>query len=389
MFEMLKGVKVLDLTRLLPGAYATQLMGDMGAEILKVEDPWQGDYQRWGEPKIGENSVGFWSVNRNKKSMKLNLKSPEGKKILMELVKHYDILLEGFRPGVADKLGIDYKTIHAVNPKIVYCSISGYGQDGPYKLRPGHDMNYCSIAGMIGVTGHRDGQPLMPGVQVADVGVGGLMSVAGVLSAYISAKNTGVGQYIDISMMDGVVSWMTMIHTHYLATGQPMRRGRFTLNGGQVCYWIYKTKDGKYMSMGSLEEKFWEAFCVAAGREDLIPRAMETEKEGFDDIQALFSTRTQAEWIELLKDVDTCCEPVLDVEEVFSHPQVVARKMLVEVEHPTAGNVRLVANPIKMPYAEVVKDMPVPDHGQHTAEVLIALGYSDAEMAELKSKDVI
>lgn len=394
MYELLKGLKVLDLTRLLPGGYATQLLGDLGAEILKVEDPWQGDYMRWMEPHFPgtkESSL-FWGLNRNKKSMTLNLKSPQGKKIFLDLVANYDVVIEGFRPGVMAGLGLDYETLKQVNPGLIMCSISGYGQDGPYRMRAGHDINFTAIAGVLGLTGKSaDSDPVISPVQLGDLGGGALMAVIGILAAYISREKTGLGQYIDVSMLDGVVSLLTMLLMEQAAKGTAaMKRGEMFLTGGEAWYNVYQTKDGKYMALGALETKFWENFCRLVDREDLIKEQFSQNPSFKEEVKEIFRSRTREEWEALLADQDTCCEPVLTLEEAKEHPQLVARKMFISLEHPEAGSVDVIAPPLKFSQEPTGSVAKPPGYGEHTEEILTqVLGLGIEEIKGLKEKGVI
>ncbi|HWJ02161.1 MAG TPA: CaiB/BaiF CoA-transferase family protein [Verrucomicrobiae bacterium] len=386
MYKLLSGVKILDLTRLLPGGYATQLLGDLGAEVVKVEDPWQGDYMRWMEPHFpgtGESAL-YWGLNRNKKSVALNLKSEKGRQVFLKLVQKYDVVLEGFRPGVMDKLGLGYEELKAVNPGVIMCSISGYGQDGPYKFRSGHDINYTATAGSLGLTGLAGETPIVPALQIADLGGGGLMAAVGILSAYIARQNTGEGQYIDVSMMDGVVSWMAMLFMQQAVGDTSLARGCTWLNGGIICYGVYPTKDDKYMALGALEPKFWTEFCQAVEREDLISRQFSGTAGDRAEVEGIFRSRTRQEWSEFFADKDVCCEPVLEMGEVKQHPQVAARNLFTTLNHPTAGPVQAVANPLKFGNAGEQTDRVPPGLGEHTREILLDLGLTERELEEIK-----
>ncbi len=390
MFKLLEGVKILDLTRLLPGGYATLLLADMGAEVLKIEDPWQGDYIRDFAPKIGgTDSAHFCALNRNKKSFKLNLKEREGKEVFYNLVKEYDILVEGFRPGVMEKLELGYEKLAGYNPALIYCSLSGYGQDGPYRLRPGHDINYISIAGAMGINGRRDDDPVVPAFQVADIGGGGLLGAVGILAAYINKQRTGKGQYIDVAMLDGVVSWLTMYITAFLAYGHKPERGGEQLNGGQICYNVYRTKDGRHVSVGNIEKKFWEEFCRVSGMTGLLDLQTSGGKEEFDAMKQFFQSRTRDEIVEMFNGVDTCIEPVLDFSEVMEHPQVVHRGLITGLEFPDGVTVKTVGHPLKFTGAAEEKDGLPPALGEHTEEVLVRLGYGRERINELKARKII
>ncbi len=391
MYKLLTGMKILDLTRLLPGGYATQLLGDLGAEVLKVEDPWQGDYMRWMEPYLPgtQESALYFGLNRNKKSLKLNLKSSEGLEVFFKLLKSYDVVLEGFRPGVMENLGLGYEVLQAANPRVILCSISGYGQDGPYRLRSGHDINYTAIAGALGLAGVPGGQPVLPAVQVADLGGGALLAVAGLLAAYIARERTGLGENVDVSMLDGVVSWMAMLYTQ-LAAGDPtLKRGEGRLSGGDICYRVYAAKDGRYMSLGALEPKFWQAFCQTVGREELISHQFSRDPGALAEVESIFKQRTQAEWVEFLKDKDLCCEPILEPFEAKEHPQVRHRSLFRSLSHPQAGRVEVIGNPLKFGQEEVGPDRLPPGFGEHTEEVLEEEGFSAEEVARLKERKII
>ena len=272
----LKGVKVLDLSRLLPGGFCSLLLADFGAEVLKVEDTGMGDYVRWAIPKYegAEESAAsayFLALNRGKKSIRINLKSDEGKDVLLKLVEEYDVVLESFRPGVLDRLGVGYERMKQENPRLVYCAISGYGQDGPYRDRSGHDMNYLGLVGMLGLTGDKDGPPVQAAGQIADLGGGALMAAFGILAALRERDRSGEGQFVDISMADGALSWLAMVAAKYFADKTPPHRGDLELAGSLVCYRPYACADG-YVTLGALEPKFWQAWCRGIGREDLIEK---------------------------------------------------------------------------------------------------------------------
>ena len=388
----LEGLKVLDLTRLLPGGYCTLLLADMGADVLKVEDPFGGDYVRWFPPKVKEESAYFLAVNRNKKSMKLNLKHERGKEIFKQLVKHYDVLVEGFRPGVMDKLGLGYDEISRINPRIVYCSISGYGQDGPYSQRAGHDINYIGIAGILGITGIKGKPPVVPGVPIADFGGGGMLAALGIMMALHYRDRTGVGQYVDISMMDGVAPWMANVAARYFATKEPLKLGEVELAGGLICYRTYETKDGRYLSVGALEPKFWANFCRLIGREDLADAHLDVQGDGklTKEMEGIFKSKTLDEWLSLLEGHDTCIEKVNTVTEAMQDPQMLHREMVVEVDHPTEGRIKALGIPIKLSKTPGCVDrFHAPAYGEHTREVLEGLGLRADEIKQLEAEKVI
>ena len=388
----LSGLRILDLTRLLPGPYCTMMLADLGAEVIKVEEPGKGDYMRDFPPKVKEESAFFIAVNRNKKSITLNLRSNRGREIFFELVKSADVVVEGFRPGVMDKLGIGYKSLKEVNSGIIVCSISGYGQDGPFAQKAGHDWNYISIAGISGFTGTKEGKPIMPGVQIGDIGGGALQAAFCILAAIISREKTGRGQHIDIAMMDGALAWTGLYAGKYFVDGESPVPSREMLTGQFACYNVYRTKDDRYMSLGALEPQFWSAFCKAVGRDDLIREQYSSGKRADEivaEVESIFAKHTREEWIELLKDVDCCCEPVNNFDETFSHPQVLHRKMVVEMEHPTEGRIRMLNFPGKFSETPAELKLPSPSLGQHTEEIFGELGITKEEIAELAEEKII
>jgi crotonobetainyl-CoA:carnitine CoA-transferase CaiB-like acyl-CoA transferase len=389
---LLKELKMLDLSRLLPGPYCTLLLADLGMEVLKVEDLEQGDYMRAMGPVREKDSANFLALNRNKKSITLNLKTKEGKRIFYKLIETYDIVLEGFRPGVMDRLGIGYQELKKRNSRVIFCSLSGYGQDGPYRERSGHDANYIGLGGLLEITGEKNGDPILPGVQIADIGGGGMMAAIAILAAAIHREKTGEGQFLDISMMDGVISWLSMHAGKYFFDKELPKRGEMQLSGRYACYQVYPTKDGRHMSLGALEPKFWMNFCETIGRRDLIYKQFiegEERLRVIEEIRDFFKTKTQKEWVEFFNNVDACCEPILTFEEVFQHPQVLYRQMVIEYEHPVEGKIRQVGNPIKSSQFPFEIRLPSPAWGEHTMEVLKAIGYSEEEIKHFKEVKAI
>jgi len=380
MRQLLKGIRVLDLTRLYPGPFCTMMMAVLGAEVIKVESPDEGDYLRVIGPTDVDGSISFRLLNQNKKSITLNLKTAEGVELFMRLAKDADVVVEGFRPGVVTALGIDYTAVKGVNPEIIYCSITGYGQDGPYRNRAGHDINYLAMSGILGITGLPDGQPVIPGVQIGDVGGGALMALSGILAALYGRSNRQGGSYLDVAMLDGLLAWLPLTAADHFA-GLPVRRGSSLLNGGYACYDVYQTADDGYMALGALEVKFWVSFCRAVGREDLIERQYESNQESLkNELKSIFIKHDRQFWQEIFSSQDCCCEPVLTLAEAFKHPQAQARKAV--------GNLSL-PFPLKITPQEESPNLPAPHLGEHTVEILTALGYSQAEIEELRSKGVI
>lgn len=364
----LKNIRVLDLTRLLPGPYCSQFFADFGAEVIKIEEPKVGDYARWTEPRVDGYSAMFASLNRNKKSVTLNLKLDDDRKQFRELVKTADVLIESFRPGVMDRFGLGYEDLKELNSKLVYCAITGFGQTGPYKDKPGHDINYLSYAGLLHFNvGAQGEKPTVPATQIADLGGGALMGVAGILTALMGRNVTGKGQFVDISMMDGVVSWMQTVLPEYLA-GKPVTEGELTLAGGRACYGVYETADGRYLSVGALEPKFWRTFCEGIERPDLISlldAPQEKQVELRKTIQQEIGQKTLAEWNVIFEKIDACVSPVLTLDEMIEDPQVKARDMLVTYEGQ-----RQIANPIKLSETPAKIYSKAPLLGEHNDKIL-------------------
>jgi crotonobetainyl-CoA:carnitine CoA-transferase CaiB-like acyl-CoA transferase len=382
MSKALDGLKVLDLSMNLPGPYMTWFLAQLGAEVVKVENPDGGDYAR----ALGGNksSPFFSAVNRNKKSVALNLKHPEGLRILLELLDSYDILVEGFRPGTMERLGLGFGTTSARNPRLIHVSITGYGHDSPYRDRAGHDLNYLSLAGIIGMTGSRDGQPAIPGIQVADLAGGSFLALAGLLAAIIQRRQTGRGQFIDAAMFDGALSLATMVFAGVDAGLEVPEPGKMLLNGKFPCYGVYRTKDGCYMSLAALEFKFWRNFCAVVGRDDL-QGAQFGGPEVVAELERLFATRTRDEWTEVMGAVDACCEPVLNLEEASRSSLAGARGMINRAEQGR----RFLGFPLRMSDSPRTADEPAPELGEHTREILSRLGLTDDEMESLRSQKVI
>lgn len=359
----LEQIRVLDLTRLLPGPYCSQYLADFGAEVIKIEEPNIGDYARWTQPQVEDGySAMFASLNRNKKSVTLNLKTEADREKFLELVKTADVLIESFRPGVMERLGLGYDTLKEVNPKLVYCAITGYGQTGPYKDKPGHDINYLSYAGLLHFNGEQGEKPTVPATQIADLGGGALMGVTGILTALIGRNVTGKGQFVDISMMDGTLSWMQTILPEYLA-GQSVEKGKLLLSGGRACYRVYETADGRYLSVGALEPKFWRAFCEGIERPDFIPLLNASEDKQVElreQIQQVIKTKTLAQWMMIFDKLDACVAPVLTLDEMVEHPQVKEREMLITKDKHT-----YIANPIKLSDTPAQIYAKAPKLGEH------------------------
>lgn len=366
------------------------MLADMGAEVIKIEERERGDYIRWMPPFVKKESAYFLSLNRNKQSIKLNLKLEKGKEIFLKLAEQSDVIIEGNRPGVMAKLGLDYERIRKINPGIIYCSLSGYGQSGPYRDKAGHDINYISLGGILYITGEKNGSPVIPGVQIADQ-VGGMYAAISILLALIAREKIGKGQYLDVSMLDGVVSWMTTLSGKFFADGLVLNRGELELSGALACYNVYKTKDGKYLSLGALEDKFWKGFCQAVGYKHYIEKQFDwgAQEEIKNSLDKLFLKRTRDEWLKFFKDRDICCEPINQIDEVFSHPQIKKRKLVREINHPTEGKIRQIIFPIIFSETPAKIKSPPPRFGEHTEEVLARIGFNKEEIKELKKEGII
>ena len=387
----LDDLKILDFSTLLPGPYATLMLADLGAEVLKISSASRPDIVLDYPPFIGDTGVSAsqaW-LGRNKKTMFLNLKTGEGKAVVKELVKEYDIVLEQFRPGVMEKLGLGYEDLKAVNPKLIYCSLTGYGQTGPLRDAAGHDINYMSRSGIISQAGRRESGPSLMNFQIADIAVGSMNSVIGILAAVNYRKNTGKGQYIDVAMMDGCVPFNSLDGAGFLVSGKEPKREGERLNGGCI-YDFYETKDGEYLSVGSLEPQFWSRFCTAIGREDLIegtvypPNIDEVKAE----IRGILKTKTRDEWVEVFSHYDACVQPVLNLKEaLLEDEQVKEREMVVDVKLPLHEDVSVkqLATAVKLSECPCEYKFAGYPTGYHTKEVIEQLGM---DYAELKAKGV-
>ena len=331
----------MDLTRLLPGAYCTMLLARLGADVIKVEEPGRGDYMRL------EAGL-FEAVNRNKRSVELDLKSERGKEVLLRLVDSAHVLVEGNRPGVMQRLGLGWDVLRARNARLVMCSITGYGQDGPFASRAGHDLNYMAVAGGLGLNGEREGPPVPLSVQVADIGGGGLQPALEILAALLGVERGGEGRWIDVSMTDGAIGFLAMAFASN-QSGDRVSRGDARLTGRYPCYRVYACADGRYYSVAALEPKFWKALCDAVERHDLVDVQFSDDLEAHERVEDVFRKRTRDEWERILEGLDVCCEPVLDLDEVASHPQLRARGSLTATGR-------------------------APELGEHTEEILRELG---------------
>jgi crotonobetainyl-CoA:carnitine CoA-transferase CaiB-like acyl-CoA transferase len=383
---------VLDLTRLLPGGYATLLLADLGADVVKVEEPGKGDYIRWTPPLVGDLSTGHIALNRNKRSITLNLRTDGGRDVFLRLVERFDVVVESFRPGVMDRLGLGYEKLRDKNPRLIFCAITGYGQDGPRAQTAGHDANYASYAGMLSIVGEEGRRPVIPGVQVGDLGGGGMSAVIAILTALVRRERTGEGDFCDVSMTDGIVSWLSIHATEYFAGGNPPERERMHLSGAYPCYRVYPASDG-WLSVGALEPQFWAALCEAIDRTDLVGDAFAQGKrrdEVVRELEGLFSTRSRDEWMKLFDGKDVCVAPVNDFSEAFADEQVRHREMVVTGELPGTGAFEMIGNPIKLASDESsTVRRPPPGMGEHNEEILAEIDLGSDDVERLRSTGAI
>jgi len=392
MSRPLDGIKILDLTRYLPGPFATQILADFGAEIIKVEET-TGELGRLLYPYIGGMGTRFCSVNRNKKSITLDLKSGKGKEIFRKLASGADVIIEQFRPGVMDKMGLGYNSLRAGNERLIYCSLTGYGLSGPWLNRAGHDINYLNTAGISALTAGRDGVPVMSSVQIADIAGGSLFAVIGILLALFHRTRSGKGQLCDIAMMDGALSLLSYTIGEWCGKGSVPETGREFLTGGFAMYNTYKCGDGRYVGLGAIEGKFWKGFCTKIGRDDLINCQYDLSKqeEMISDIGAVMSGRSRDEWVEFFAGSDICFTPVLDLDEVSEHEQVKAREMLHKIMNfrGSGEDLYVTGNPVKLSETPCEIILEFPDTGADAMKVLNDAGYTEDEVKEFIREKII
>ncbi|MBI3942145.1 MAG: CoA transferase [Chloroflexi bacterium] len=383
-FQPLAGIRVLDLSRLLPGPYCTMLLSDMGAEVIKVETPRIGDYARLSPDNMGGNGM-FNILNRNKKSIALNYRNPRGRDIFLHLAKSADVIVESFRPGAVSRWRIGYEATQPINSKIIYCSLSGYGQNGPLRFRAGHDLNYIALGGLLALNGAPGGPPVIPGVQIADL-AGAMLAAVAILGALVGRDNRHGGMYLDVAMLDAVISWVAPVAGGLFFNNgrQNPQRGQMPLSGSLPCYNIYETADGRYLSVGALEPDFWATFCRTAGREDWIPRQFDAGV--ISEVRGVMQSRTFKSWLELFQEVDACVEPINSFDEMLRHPQVQSRGLAdppeIEVE-----DLRRTGSPF--PWAERSQTTSAPALGEHTWEVLESAGLDQGEIRVLEAAGVV
>lgn len=400
----LENIRVLDLTHLPPGALCTMMLADLGADVIKVTAPTDTSQRGAGAEAMltkddSQRMTAFDALNRNKRSIQLDLKREEGQKVFHKLAETADVVVEGFRPGVVKRLKADYETVRAINSRIVYCSLSGYGQDGPYSTFPGHDINYISIAGALGIITSPD-KPSIPLNLLADFAGASLHGVIGILAALLARERTGRGQYVDISYTDGVISLLSWFFSLYFASGISPAPGNSWLHGAYPYYSVYQTKDNKYISIGCVEPWLWENLCHVLGKEEYIgyhiavehfyqPPQDEKWQEISSYLQETFRTRTRDEWFELLSEKNVPVAKAYTLEEVAKDPQIIHRQMVMEIDHPTLGKIRQPGIAIKLSEtpARIRRLAPLP--GEHTDEILKELGYTDGHIKQLHKLKVV
>jgi len=368
----LLGLRILDLTRLLPGPLGTMLMADMGADVVKIEDPNAPDYVRAFPPYVNGESANYLAYNRSKRSVLLDYQTPDGRDRFLELVKTADVVVEQFRPGYLDRLGIGYAAGQAANPRIIYVSVTGFGQTGPYAHLAGHDLNYIALAGVLDLTGARAGGPTIPGVQLADIAGGSYGCVMATLAAVYARERTGEGQHVDVSMTDIVMPLLSVAYAGH-AGGQSSARGTMPLSGGLPNYGVYRCGDGKYVALGTLEPKFWQKFCTLIGKPDwtgFLPANPARLADFADQIQAVFGEKTRDEWTRFGLEYDILITPVNTLDDLETDPHLMARQMIVTQQHPVAGAFRSIGVPLKFSGTPARPAWPAPELGEDTDDVL-------------------
>ena len=388
----LAGVKIIDFTRLLPGPLATMFLADLGADVIKVEDPDNPDYIRGFAPQINGMSMLYLSLNRNKRSLAVNTLSKEGKQIIYDLIKTADVLIEQYRPGVMKEMGFGYEELSKLNPKLIYVSITGYGQTSSRAMDAGHDLNYIAIAGALGITGAANGDITIPGFQLADIAGGSYMAMNAVTAALYQRERTGKGEWIDVAMTDAAVPFTALQFAAYQGTKQNIPRAGFELSGAMANYNVYKCKDGKQVALGSLEPKFWNKFCAKVGRTDwnekLLQQGEELQKLK-QEVKELFLTKPREDWLELFKGEDFCFTTINELPDMETDTYLNERNMFVENEHAAVGKYKTINQPLKFLQTKFDNNWSAPDLGDDSLTVLKELNYNEEQIKELMNKNVI
>lgn len=388
----LDGIKVIDLSRLLPGPLCTLILADLGAEVIKIEDHMGGDYIRWIEPKMKHQNPTFYALNRNKKSIRLDLRNDEGKEIFRKLIGSAHVVIETFRPGVMDRLGLGWNHLKEINPSLIYCSLTGYGQNGPYKDLPGHDLNYLAISGALSMMQTRKGVPVMAGLPIADVGGGSLPAAIAILAALYNARFTGIGLFLDVSMVDGLNFFLSFLMTQYMADKDLHRAENDWINGGYAFYNVYQASDGEYLALGCVEEKFWSNFCKGIQKEKLVAEMFSDEprrSEIIDEIAEVIKTKTSSEWLEVFRHSDVCITKVNNLEEALNDPHIMQRQVWFMQEYSPEGLIPQMNFPVKFSEKNPGWRTPPPQLGEHSEDVLLGIGYSPEDIEEFSKKKVI
>ena len=376
----LDGITVVDLSRLLPGPYCSMILADHGARVIAVEDK-----------RFLADGLFFNLINRNKEHMSLNLKTGKGREIFYRLIAKADVLLEGFRPGVVDRLGVDYESVRQANPKIIYCSITGYGQNGPFRDRVGHDVNYLSYAGVLDLIGEKDHPPSIPGVQIADIAGGGMNAAIGILLALFARQNTGKGQYIDISMTDGMVGFLPAALFFRQLTGQEPKRADGILSHRYACYNTYETADGRYLSIGAVENRFWKQLCDTLGIPEYAPLQYDDQRreEILQSMRQTFKQKSLDEWDAILADLDICWGRIQSTKEVLEDPLFLQRETVVEIEDKDGKKSKTIGVTVKLSDTPGTIRTPPVDFGESTASILQEMGYTEEDIKEFEEKGVV
>jgi crotonobetainyl-CoA:carnitine CoA-transferase CaiB-like acyl-CoA transferase len=388
----LEGYRVLDLSAVYPGSLCTHILADFGAEVIKIESPAGGDPGRSIPPLVKKTGVFFHMLNRNKKSITLDIRNPRGRKILHKLAERADVFVENTRPGNLGKIGLGYEDLARINPRIIYCSITGFGQDGPFRDIPAHDINFLALSGILGLIGEKNRVPTVPDIQIAGAGAGGMNAARGILSALLRRERTGKGQYIDAAILDGLTPFVTLSMCLFMHDGKEPRRGESLFGGGYAFWNVYRTKDERYISLGCWERKYWENFCRAVNREELAreqhappPR----QDEIIGEVQAIFMEKTRDQWLKILNPNDICYAPVNSLEEALEHPQIRHRGLWFKGKHPEDGEIPQPGFPLKFNEDQPGWRTPPPGSGEHNGEILGGLGIGEIELRELKAAGVI
>jgi crotonobetainyl-CoA:carnitine CoA-transferase CaiB-like acyl-CoA transferase len=388
----LEGMQVLDLSQKLPGGLCTQILADLGANVIKIENPQGGDGFRNAPPLLGANSSYFYILNRNKKSMTLNIKTPEGRDIFLSMAAHADVIIESARPGAMKKMGLAYEALQSLNSKMIYCSLTGFGQTGPYCERPAHDINILAISGILDLLGEKGRPPIVPAIMISGAGGGGINAAMGIMAALLRRERTGKGQYLDVSILDGLSPFLALMMSEYLASQEAPVRGESRLGGGHACYNIYETRDGKYLALGCLEKKFWDELCRCLNRKDLLGDLMAPlprQTEIIQELKAIFLQKNREEWMIILGQYNICFSPVNSLPEALEDPQVQHRVLWFQASHPADGKIPQQGFPVKFSQDQPALRIPPPLLGEHTGEILKNLGYDESTIESLRTMGVV